>query len=117
MSRVEDQIQEAIFDHYLTRGGDGVFAFSVPNAGKRSFAGASSLKKTGLTPGVPDTIWIKEGQAFALEVKTGKGKISDDQAEVIEEMESCGTICHVAFGLDDAIRWLESNRLLKGRAA
>lgn len=117
MKRIEDQIQETIFDHYLARACDRVFAFAVPNAARRSWAGAALAKKTGLRSGVPDTIWIREGQAFGLELKAPRGRTSDNQILALEEMEGAGAICHVAYGLDDALQWLEGQRLLKGVTA
>lgn len=91
--------------------------FAVPNGGYRRRVEAAIMKGTGTVSGVPDMIWIREGQTFGLELKAAGGKLSERQADVIEEMEGAGAICHVAFGLDDALRWLEAQRLLKGRAA
>jgi hypothetical protein len=116
-ARPEDQIQRAVVQHYRARGAPGVFMFAVPNGGYRKPIEAAIMIGTGTVAGIPDTIWIREGQMFGLEIKADGGKPSPKQIETLEEMEHCGAICHVAVGLDAALRWLEEQRLLVGRAA
>lgn len=117
MKRPEQEIQRAVTAHYAARAFPGVFMFAVPNGGYRRRVEAAIMKGTGTVAGVPDTIWIREGKIFGLELKAPSGKLSGRQADIMEEMESCGAICYVAFGLDDALAWLEAQHLLKGRAA
>lgn len=75
-----------------------------------------SWKATGTVAGVPDTIWIKDGQTYALELKAEGGKPTAKQVEAIAAMQVAGAITGVAIGLDDALRWLEERGLLRGQA-
>lgn len=110
----ETQIQRAIVQHYRARGAPGVFMCAIPNGGFRKPIEAAILKATGTVAGVPDTLWVREGQAYFVEVKTEKGRLSDNQVRTLEQLEAAGAICEVAYGLDHAIRWLETKKLLRG---
>jgi hypothetical protein len=114
----EASIQRAVFDHIRLRGAPGVFAFHPMNGGVHQRGRRRAINASnGVIPGVPDVILIREGQAFALELKTEKGALRDSQIRTLEQMELAGAICHVAHGLDAAIAWLEEKRLLRGEAA
>jgi hypothetical protein len=115
-ARPEDAIQRAITQHYRQRAAAGVFMFAVPNGGYRRPVEAAILKATGTVAGVPDTIWIKNGQAYALELKAEGGKPTPKQVETIAAMQVAGAIAGVAVGLNDALRWLEERGLLRGQA-
>jgi hypothetical protein len=113
--RPEDLIQRAIVQHYQARRAPGVFMFAVPNGGLRSKIEASIMRGTGTTPGIPDTIWIKGGQVYALEVKAPGGRATEAQLATIAAMEEAGAFCCVAEGLDPALAVLEQWGLLRGR--
>jgi hypothetical protein len=113
--RPEDAIQRAIMQHYRQRAAPGVFMFAVPNGGFRRPVEAAILKATGTVAGVPDTIWIKDGQVFALELKAEGGRPTEAQLATIAAMEAAGAYCCIAEGLDRAIAVLESWQLLRGR--
>jgi hypothetical protein len=115
-ARPEDAIQRAITQHYRQRAAAGVFMFAVPNGGYRRPVEAAILKATGTVAGLPDTIWIKNGQAYALELKAEGGKPTPKQVETIAAMQVAGAIAGVAVGLNDALRWLEERGLLRGQA-
>lgn len=122
----ENAIQKAVFQHLRTRGAPGIFAFH-PKNGSKDMRGRRAGIHVGLgvEPGVQDVIVIKPelrggflcGQCYALELKTETGKTSDAQDACHEKMKIAGAVAGVAYGLDEALRWLESNGLLKGRVA
>jgi hypothetical protein len=112
----EAALQRAIVQHYRQRAAAGVFMFAVPNGGYRHPVEAAILKATGTVAGVPDTIWIKNGQAYGLELKAEGGKPTPKQVETIAAMQMAGAIAGVAVGLDEALRWLEGRGLLRGQA-
>jgi hypothetical protein len=116
-ARPEDAIQRAVTQHYRQRAAAGVFMFAVPNGGYRRPIEAAIMKATGTVAGVPDTIWIKDGQAYALELKAEGGKPTPKQVEAIAAMQVAGAITGVAVGIDEALRWLEAQGLLRGQAA
>src|SRR4051794_40035721 len=84
----EAQLQRAIVQHYRQRAAPGVFMFAVPNGGARSPVEAAIMKSTGTTAGVPDTIWIKDGQVFALEIKVEGRRATEAQLATIAAMEA-----------------------------
>jgi hypothetical protein len=115
-ARPEDAIQRAVTQHYRQRAAAGVFMFAVPNGGYRRPVEAAIMKATGTVAGVPDTIWIKAGRTYALELKAEGGKPTAKQIEAIAAMQMAGAITGVAIGLGDALRWLEERGLLRGQA-
>lgn len=117
MQREEDQIQRAIFAHIKVRSAPDVFAFAVANGGYRRPKEAAILKGLGLRAGVPDVIAVMSGQTYALELKTQKGKLSENQTLALSALRAAGAIAEVAYGLDDAIDWLEKWGILRGRVA
>lgn len=115
--RDEDQIQRAVFEHLRKRALPGVFAFHPANGGKRTYLEGAKFKAMGVIAGVPDVIAIKDGQTYALELKTDFGKVSDVQLATMVAMQAAGAIVATAFGLDTAIEKLESWGLIRGSAA
>lgn len=116
-ARPEDVIQRAVFAHLRQRGAPGVFAFHVPNGGKRKQIEAAIMKGLGVTAGVPDVIAIRDGHCYGLEIKSDDGKLSPRQTESIEAMERAGATVVVTKGLNEAIRQIERWGLVRGVAA
>lgn len=133
----ENDIQRAIFQHLRERGAPGIFAFH-PKNGSSDMAGrkAGIYQALGVEPGVPDVIVIK-GQfadigvnktaqlcaVFALELKreNRRGKKmtphEETQLDTRLSMTECGVTCGIAYGLDEALTWLERKGLLIGNSA
>jgi hypothetical protein len=108
----ESAIQREVFRHLKERAMPGVFAFHVPNGGKRRASTQYGLQ--GLTAGVPDVILIRGGNAYALELKRAAGgKMSLPQVTVHAQMRAAGVEPYTAYGLDDALRWLERHGFIK----
>lgn len=115
--RSEDSIQRAVFQNLRERPARRVFAFHVPNGGKRGTIEAAAFKRLGVLAGIPDVIAIKDGRVFALELKSEKGRVSAAQALCHEAMREAGIVVAVAFGLDSALAQLERWGLLRGGAS
>jgi hypothetical protein len=114
----EGELQRAVFGHIRHRGAAGVVAFHVPNGGKRSIREAVAFKRMGVLAGVPDVIAIKDGRCYALELKPfSSRKPSGAQVKTMADMESAGAIVGVAYGLTEALSWLERHGILEGKAA
>ena len=113
----ESAIQKAVFQHLAARSAAHTFSFNVPNGGWRSPIEAAILKGQGVVPGVPDLIVIKDGLPFGLELKADGGKLSENQARAIAQMEGAGATVAVAEGLEAAIRQIEAWGLVRGVAA
>src|SRR5690348_12761291 len=95
----EDDIQRAVFEHLRWRGLPDVFAFHVPNGGKRNRTEAAIFKGLGARAGVPDIIVVHQGRCFAIELKTEAGRLTIVQREAIAALERAGAATAVCRGL------------------
>lgn len=109
----EDQIQRAVIANLRMRQVKDVVFFHVPNGGARRPAEAAILKSLGVLAGIPDIVIIKNGHCYCLELKTEKGALSHSQSVAIERLARCGATVGIAYGLDEALAWLEKNELIK----
>jgi len=114
--RPEDSIQRAVCQHLRMRGARGLLWWHVPNGGKRSRVEAAILKGLGVRAGVSDIIAVHEGKAFALELKADGGRPTEAQLQFIDDFRAAGGNAVVAEGLDQALRVLETWKLLRARA-
>lgn len=89
--------------------------FSIPNGGSRNKIEASKLKKTGLTPGIPDLIILMPNKEILfLEMKRQKGGIlSPVQKTIIKIIESFGFTVLIGYGFLDAKSKFEDYLLQK----
>ena len=99
----EAAIQRAIVQHYQARAAPGVFMFAVPNGGRRNPIEAAIMKGTGTVAGVPDTIWIKGGHVYALEVKPESGKSRGPKA-CADQLREAGARRHTRRASMQALR-------------
>ena len=99
----EFQIHTAVVKHLEWRGRDGVFWFHPANGSKRSKAEAGKLKAMGVVAGVPDLIVMIDGRCHGLELKSGKGRLSDAQKVTIPNRVRAGCTVSIADNVDDAI--------------
>ena len=132
MMRPETAIQIQIVEtlSVLAREHD-FFFFSIPNEGfmesavvtrqgpDRKHAArligpmVATLKKMGLTPGVPDLCIVKEGRAYFLEVKTDVGRMSGAQSIIHARLAYCGSEVAVVRSLVDAVETLKEWGVMK----
>lgn len=59
--------------------------------------------------GFPDLTALRGGHTVYIEVKAGKGKLTDHQRHVQAEIESHGGDYIVAYGIDDVLRLGRTN--------
>jgi hypothetical protein len=109
----EAQIQRAVIQHLTRRAPPDVFTFHVPNGGWRSRVEAKILKAIGTVAGVPDIVCIFQGRVYALELKAGRGRLTDVQHVVHERLREAGANVAVARGIDEALAQLEAWNLLR----
>lgn len=64
---------------------------------------------SGLPPGTSDLLFIGEGRAAFIEVKTPAGRVSDAQQHFIDVVRSHGVRAGVARSVDDAIKIIEGD--------
>lgn len=125
----ENEIQRTVFKHLRTRGAPGIFAFHPKNASSDMRGRRRGIYSgLGIVPGIPDVIVIARNVGhpyddpfmgvFALEIKRadhrGKKPTEHDvkQEECRENMALCGVVVGIAYGLDEALSWLEERGLL-----
>ena len=115
-NRPEQQIQKAVLEHLAWRGVPGLWWCHVPNGGYRTAIEAAIFKGLGLIPGVPDLLLVYRGQLYALELKAEGGRLSPNtQIATHERMRAAGVVVGVAYGIDEALAWLELWQLLRLR--
>ena len=107
----ESHIQQQICE-LLSKAG--VFYFSIPNERWGiSHAQRTSLKKMGLTPGMPDLCIIHDGRPYFLEVKTDIGGLSEGQERMIKILLLKGVKVSVVRSLSEAEKILKTWKVLR----
>jgi hypothetical protein len=85
-------------------------AFAVPNGGTRHLLEAMNLKRSGVKAGVPDIFIPIARDCFHglfLEMKSEKGKVSEDQIAFMTMLSKNGYKCVVCHGFDAAKNEIE----------
>jgi hypothetical protein len=116
-SNPEARIQKQLFEHIHARGVPGLFAFHVPNGGKRNIIEAVNFKRMGVKPGVPDVIAFHDRKTYAMELKAPGRRSTEKQLETRAQLEEAGVYTACCDNLDAAVRVFEAWGLLLGRAA
>ena len=87
------------------------YLIKIPNEGKRSFFTAKKMKLEGLTRGALDLFLFFPVKSYChhtcglwMEVKTGKGKLSESQIIFIERMKWIGYPVVVIRTVDEGIQ-------------
>jgi hypothetical protein len=101
MSEAELQMQVvALLDAYAR---PDIEWHHCPNGDERHPAIARKLKKMGVQRGVADLMFLIDGKAHAVELKTEIGTQSSFQEDFQTRFERAGGVYHIAFGLDQAV--------------
>jgi hypothetical protein len=90
----------------------GIPAFHIPNGGKRNLIEAVKFKKLGVKPGIPDIflpIPRKSYHGLFIELKKDKkAYLTEKQQFWVEELSRQGYLVHVAYGAEQAIRYISN---------
>ena len=113
----EQAIQRAVCQHLRQRGATGLVWWHTPNGGRRTPVEAAIFSGLAVRAGVSDLILLHDGRAFALELKTERGRPTAAQMQFLSEFRAAGGEASIADGLDKALRTLEIWGVLRGRAA
>lgn len=109
----EEAEQAAVIDYCAIKN---IPVVHIPNEGKRSPSYGAKLKRMGLKKGFPDLFFpIPRGgyHGLFIEMKYGKGKLSDDQKEWLQSLSDSGYACYVCYGADEAIRIIKNYSKMK----
>ncbi|CAB4202837.1 VRR-NUC domain containing protein [uncultured Caudovirales phage] len=119
--RPEDALQRSVVSYFELLQAQGRLKFAaIPNAAKRSYKTAAYLKNLGMVAGAPDLmVWLapkpirpgikappEVGKVLAIELKAGKGKLSEAQIGWQAWLKSNGFHHYVARSLQDVINIL-----------
>ena len=108
----EADLQEAVVSELRIRTVAPARFWFCPNGGNLSKPQAARFQRMGLTPGVPDLhfAWRDEGNADpmfgVIEMKAGRGKTSEAQAEFLTDMAILGHRSAVCNRADDVFQTL-----------
>ena len=86
-----------------------------PRTGKRYSPTGARLKRMGVMPGWPDFLFSGPERAmFFLELKrVQRGRLSEEQADVLSHLVACGHRILVTSSLDDAVAELKAAGILR----
>lgn len=79
--------------------------FAIPNGGQRNIVTATKLKAEGVKSGVPDVFLAYPSldcNGLFIEMKSPKGKVSENQREWIAGLSAHGYMCAVCYSFDEA---------------
>ena len=109
MPSCEDDLQFIVCE-YLDR--RKILYYAIPNAGKRGFKAQRIFTLTGLKKGVSDLcIPINTGgiKPLYIELKYGRGKLSEDQREWIDRLKKAGNDAICTNDLRSCIKYIENH--------
>jgi hypothetical protein len=79
--------------------------FAIPNGGQRNIVTATKLKAEGVKSGVPDiflAVPSNTAHGLFIEMKSPKGKVSDNQKQWLSALSSNRYICAICYSFCDA---------------
>lgn len=98
----------AIVEALQRFGVPGLVFWHCPNGAKRGAISAARLRAMGMLAGVPDLALSWPGHMAFMEIKSGKGKIAQEQIAFLDAMRSHGHYTAVVRSLEEAISTLSA---------
>lgn len=106
MKRKSTEHKEQVrFVQYIRTFHPELICFAIPNGADVNASQRVKLVHEGLLPGAPDLLIMGVNRpVLAIEFKRpdGKGKISEEQKQVHQQMEAVGVSVHTCHGYDEA---------------
>ena len=111
--KAEEHLQRAVVQLLAIYEARGLLAYChVPSGGYRTPAEAGVFKSMGVRRGVPDLLlWTPFGRSFGIELKAGRGTLSDAQVLWRSTLESLGHRVYVCWSLDEVEAVLRVERV------
>lgn len=121
MKRPEQILHKAVADHLRQRGVPGLVWWHTPNnvgiRGRRGHIQGAIAKGLGVRAGVSDIVALHDSRFFALELKDDKGRPTEEQLRFHDDVRAAGGYVSIAYGVDAALRTLETWGLIRGVTA
>ena len=97
-----------VLDYLAVAASKGVFAFAIPNAGRRSLRMGARMKREGMVAGISDLcIALPLGRVAWLEMKSHKGRQSIEQKGFEARCDRLDHPYAVAKTFDEAVMFLK----------
>jgi len=107
-ANLEHNLQARVLRYLTEHHMPDVFGFAIPNAGRRTYRAAASLRAEGMMAGVADTcIMLPQGKTLWLELKDIRGVQSDEQRGFEARCVRLHHVYRVARTLDEAVAILK----------
>ncbi len=98
----EDQLEKLVTDYLAIALPDDVVTWHTPNGGYRlSVAMRAKIKRLGVVAGIPDRMFLYNGQLSFIEMKAPKGKISKAQTQMMMRLKLAGATGRVCRSLEE----------------
>lgn len=98
----EEDLQASVCK-FLTHALDGNSWFGSVPLGGGGLSRGMRIKRTGARKGTPDILLINDGRALWLELKSPRGRVSDDQLYCHGQLRQARSPVYVVRSLDDVI--------------
>jgi hypothetical protein len=96
-------MEQAALVMWFRRAYPDTLIFAIPNGGLRSKSQAMKLKVEGVVPGIPD-LFIPAWKLWVEMKKVKGGKLSEEQQNMINYLQSVDYCVIVGLGAEDARR-------------
>ena len=93
--------EHVVFVNWFRATFSNIMIYAIPNGGKRSITEAKRLKAEGVVPGIPD-LHIPAWRLWVEMKRTKGGRLSQEQGEVIDYLQTIGDSVIVAAGFESA---------------
>jgi hypothetical protein len=104
MEKTESKIQqEAIMHIWNTMPETRLCLFHVPNGMFTNAREGAKFKAQGVIAGVPDLVFVWNGKTHYIEVKTEKGRLSEQQKALHQKWAEQGVIVNVVRSSEEII--------------
>jgi len=107
----EQELQIACVDLLNIAPIPGLFWTAINPIPAKSRAAAGLSKAMGLKAGVPDFLFIFNGNTFFIEMKATSGSLSKNQKNIISELDECGSETLTCRSLDEFVEILKSQKI------
>lgn len=86
----------------------GTFASRIDSSGRRVSVAAAKAKREGLKPGVSDIMVLWAGRLICIELKTLKGRQSEEQKAWADTVTLAGAAYYVARSVEEVEEFLDT---------